>query len=201
MASESLWNYHRDEVDEVNDNAADGTSFKTKITGKTEAGSAQLENEGDADRPTWTPVPTLNVEVTIPLKYLSNFWRALNLLLINCKVGIDLSRTKDFVFVERNNSNVTCIDFKIANTKLYDPTATFSIKYSTKVLEITKQELKKKTISWNKYRSEIRAQSENQNLRHMIDPTFRNINKLFVLLFKNGDNNPTRNSFDKYYTP
>ena len=35
----------------------------------------------------------------------------------------------------------------------------------------------------------------------MIDPTFRNINKLFVLLFKNGDNNPTRNSFDKYYTP
>ena len=52
MASESLWNYHRDEVDEVNDNAADGTSFKTKITEKTEAGSAQLENEGDADRPT-----------------------------------------------------------------------------------------------------------------------------------------------------
>ena len=52
MASEGLWNYHRDEVDEVNDNAADGTSFKTKITEKTEAGSAQLENEGDADRPT-----------------------------------------------------------------------------------------------------------------------------------------------------
>ena len=35
----------------------------------------------------------------------------------------------------------------------------------------------------------------------MIDPTFRNINKLFVLLFRNGDDDPTRNSFDKYYIP
>ena len=35
----------------------------------------------------------------------------------------------------------------------------------------------------------------------MIDPTFRNINTLFVLLFKNGDNDPTRNYFDKYYMP
>ena len=33
----------------------------------------------------------------------------------------------------------------------------------------------------------------------MIDPTFRNINGLSVLSFKNGDNDPTRNSFMKYY--
>ena len=35
----------------------------------------------------------------------------------------------------------------------------------------------------------------------MIDPTFRNINRLFFLLLKNGDNDPTRNYFDKYYKP
>ena len=35
----------------------------------------------------------------------------------------------------------------------------------------------------------------------MIDPTFRNINRLFVLFFKNGDNNPTINPFVKYYMP
>ena len=35
----------------------------------------------------------------------------------------------------------------------------------------------------------------------MIDPTFRNINGLFFLLLKNGDNDPTRNYFDKYYKP
>ena len=35
----------------------------------------------------------------------------------------------------------------------------------------------------------------------MIDPTFRNINRLFVLSFKNGDNDPTRDSFDEYQIP
>ena len=33
----------------------------------------------------------------------------------------------------------------------------------------------------------------------MIDPTFRNINRLFILSFKNGDNDPTRDSYDTYY--
>ena len=35
----------------------------------------------------------------------------------------------------------------------------------------------------------------------MIDPTFRNINILFALSFKNGDNYPARTPFDKHYTP
>ena len=43
------------------------------------------------------------------------------------------------------------------------------------------------------------TQLQNNNLDYTIDPTFRNINRLFVLSFKNGDNNPTRNSFNKYY--
>ena len=65
----------------VDDNDSDGKSFeyKTKIVGNT---PERPGNEGDANRP---PVPTLHVEVTIPLKYLSNFWKSLNLLLINCE--------------------------------------------------------------------------------------------------------------------
>ena len=35
----------------------------------------------------------------------------------------------------------------------------------------------------------------------MIDPTFKNIDRLFTLSFKNGDNHPTKNSFVKYYMP
>ena len=57
----------------------------------------------------------------------------------------------------------------------------------------------KRTIFWNKYRSEITAQAKSNNLDHLIDPTFININRLFVLSFKNGDNDPTRDSFKKYY--
>ena len=56
-----------------------------------------------------------------------------------------------------------------------------------------------KTISWNKYKSEITTQPKNNNLDYLIDPTFRNINRLFLLLFKNGSNDPTRDSIDEYY--
>ena len=56
----------------------------------------------------------------------------------------------------------------------------------------------KRTISWNKYRSEITTQTKN-NLEYLIDPTFGNINRLFVLSFKNGNDDPIRNYFDKYY--
>ena len=67
-----------------------------------------------------------------------------------------------------------------------------------KFLENIKQGFKR-TISWNKYRSEKTTQPKNNNLGYLINPTFRNINRLFVLSFKNGDNDPTRYYFDKYY--
>ena len=59
----------------------------------------------------------------------------------------------------------------------------------------------KRTISLNKYRSEITAQPKNNDLDYLIGPTFKNINRLFVFSFKNGNNDPTRDSFDKYYMP
>ena len=66
------------------------------------------------------------------------------------------------------------------------------------MLENIKQELKW-TNSWNKYRSELTTQPKNINLYYLTDPRFRNINRLFVLSFENGDDDPTRDSFDKYY--
>ena len=75
-----------------------------------------------------------------------------------------------------------------------------SINDNIKFLENIKQEFKR-TISWNKYRSEITEQPKNNNLDYLIDPTFRNINRLFVLSFKNDDNDPTMKSFYKYYIP
>ena len=59
----------------------------------------------------------------------------------------------------------------------------------------------KRPISWNKYRSEITTQPKNNNLYYLIDPTFRNVNRLFVLWFKNGNIDPTGDSFNKYYMP
>ena len=59
----------------------------------------------------------------------------------------------------------------------------------------------KRTISWNKYKSEITTQIKNSNLDYLINPTFRNINSLFALPFKNGNNDPTRDFFENYYMP
>ena len=57
----------------------------------------------------------------------------------------------------------------------------------------------KRTISWNKYRSEITTKTKNNILDYLIDLTCRIINRLFLLSFKNGNDDPTRNSFNKYY--
>ena len=86
----------------------------------------------------------------------------------------------------------------ITSTKIYVPVVNLSINDNIKLLENAKQRFKR-TISWNKYRSEITTQPKNNNLNYLVDPTFRYINRLFVLLFQNGDNDPKRDSFEKYY--
>ena len=58
----------------------------------------------------------------------------------------------------------------------------------------------KTTVSWNKCRFEIKTQPKSNNLDYLIDITFRNINRLFALSFKNGDDDPKMNYFE-YYVP
>ena len=94
----------------------------------------------------------------------------------------------------------TAATFQMNNAKLYVPVVTLSMNDNIKFLESTKQGFKR-TISWNKQRSEIATQTKNNNLDYLIDPTFRNINRLFVLSFKNGNDDPSRDVFDKYYMP
>ena len=92
---------------------------------------------------------------------------------------------------------ITGATFQIDNAKHYIPVVTLSI------ININLENIKqgfKRTISWNKCRSEITTQPK-IHLDYLIDPTFRNINRLFVLSFKNCDKDPTRHSFDQYYMP
>ena len=75
--SGSLWQYYKDDP---NADIANSESFKSKvkITEKT-------PNDGN----------TKDVEIIVPLKYLSNFWRTLEMLLINCEVNLILTLSKD----------------------------------------------------------------------------------------------------------
>ena len=69
--------------DDPNDNITQSESFesKIKITGKTPAAGN-----------------TKDVEIIVPLKYLSNFWRTLEMPLINCEVDLILTWSKDCYF-------------------------------------------------------------------------------------------------------
>ena len=79
---------------------------------------------------------------------------------------------------------------------MYVPVISLSAE-NDKLLEQLKTGFKR-TIKWNKYRSEMSNQSKNNNLNYLIDPTFTNVNRLFVLNFENEDD---RTSFSKYYVP
>ena len=87
--------------------------------------------------------------------------------------------------------------FKIKDCKLYVPIVTLSAENDNNLLEQLKAGFKR-TIKWNKYRSEMSNQTKNNNLNYLIDPTFTNVNRLFVLTFENED---YRTSFSKYYVP
>ena len=93
---------------------------------------------------------------------------------------------------------ITGASFQINNAKLYVAVVDLYINDNIKFLKNLKQVFKR-TISWNKCRFEITTQPKNNNLDYMIDLTFRNINRLFVLSFKNGNSDSARHSFDKYF--
>ena len=96
------------------------------------------------------------------------------------------------------------LEFQITDTKLYVPVATLSKENDTKLSEQLKTRFKR-TIKWNKYRSQTTVQSNSNNLNYIIDPTLTNVNRLFFLSFQRiaGENNTKdhRDSFSDYYVP
>ena len=76
---------------------------------------------------------TKDFEIMVPLKYLSNFWKTLEMVLINCEKNLDLNWSKNCAIVTNNADQTTA--FSITNTKLYVPVVTLSIQDNLKLLE------------------------------------------------------------------
>ena len=172
--SGSLWQYcqeipavnNGDIVDFNGANAIDSCNFKTKITGQT-------GDNGIID----------NVEIMVPLKYLSNFWRTLEMFLINCEVELILAWSKNCVIIYTNVANQVPT-FTITETNLYVPAVTLSTQNNVKLLPQLKSGFKR-TISWNKYLTKPELLAQNANLNHLIEPNFQGVNRLFALAFEN----------------
>ena len=183
----SLWKYCKDiparnnnnEITEfTGGNTTDSFNFKAKIAGQT----------GDDE--------TKDVEIMVPLKYLSNFLRTLEMPLINCEVNLILTWSSTCVLISTNvqNQNAT---FAITDTKLYVLIVTLSTQENTKFLQQLKSGFKR-VINWNKYLSKPELLAQNPNLNHIIEPSFQGVNTPFVLAFENDDD---RISDDQYYLP
>ena len=166
--------------------------YKTKIVRSLAAG--ELEKD--------------DVEIAIPLKYLGNFWRSLDIPLINCEIKLVLSWYKECVLAVRafrgppaaaaNRINSpTSAKFEITDCKLYVPVVTLSAENDNKLLEELKSGFRR-SIKWNKYMSQMSNQNKNNNLNYLIDTTFSNVNRLYVISFENEDD---RTSYYKYYVP
>ena len=90
--------------------------------------------------------------------------------------------------------------FQITDTKLYVPVVTLSKENDIKLLEQLKSGFKR-TIKWNKYRSQMTIQPKDNNLNYLIDPAFTKVNRLFVLSFSRNNNTDSRYSYSNYYVP
>ena len=213
----SLWNYYRDEPNNppLNNYNADPITnsesfkYKSSITGKT-SDENQENNENTEHGNTRIKK---NLKIAVPLKYLNNFWRSLDMPLIDCEVSWTLTWSEDCVLTDittqrakpaqGDNPAREKIDalanatFKITDTKLYVSVVTLSTKENNNFLKQLKSGFKR-TIKWKLYRSEMTNQTKTNHLNHLIDPTFTKVNRLFVFSFKNEED---RTSFSKYYVP
>ena len=206
----SLWNYYRDQPSNPLSTNSESFKYKTSITGNTYNVDEKITDDdgNEVDNPNYdaNKVGKNETEVVIPLKHLSNFWRSLNIPLINCEVELILTWSKNCVLADMTvaNNPPTGLEFQIKDTKLYVPVVTLSKENDIKLLEKLKSRFKR-TIKWNKYRSQMTIQNNNNNSNYLIDPTFTNVNKLFVLSFERIEENNTkkdyRDSFSHYYVP
>ena len=103
-------------------------------------------------------------------EYLSNFWRTLEMPLINCKINLTLTWAEKCVISEGNKDTT----FKISGTALYASVPILLTEDNSKLLQQLKSDFKG-IGRWNQY------------LDYLIDPSFHWVNKIFALLFENND--------------
>ena len=113
----SLYQFTRDEPPDDNANVANDTTslvYKSKLIKGT-------DNNNNVN----------NVKLVVPLKYVSNFSRSLEMPLVNCKIDLELTWHKDCMISSADAAANHVVSFMITDTKLYVPVVTLSTKDNT----------------------------------------------------------------------
>ena len=188
-SSATLYQYKRDEPPEANataDLTADNSgSLKYKVS---LLGNPVLVGN----------ITKRSVKIVVPLKYLSNFFRSLEMPLINCKMKLNLTWKKEGVLSNQAGAAV----FIINDAKMYVPAVTLSKEDNKDFIEQQNKGFQR-SIYWNEYKTkEINENADTNVFKYInLDLSFQAVNRLFAVVYNRVDGQTTRNEQQKYYLP
>ena len=187
-SSATLYQYKRDEPpDDIANNLTQNNSasfdYKIKLLGNPEVANN---------------IARRNVKIVVPLKNLSNFFRSLEMPLINCKIKLNLTWKKEWILSDQRGDAV----FIINDTKLYVPVVTLSKEDNKDFIEQQNKGFQR-SIYWNEYKTKEMSENGDDNAVKYIslELSFQGVNRLFIVAYSRAAGQPDRNSQQKYYVP
>ena len=169
--SGSLWQFKRDEVPadnaELTINNSQSFKYKAAVLGKT-ANAVGGTNSSVKD-----------AKIVVPLKYLSKFWRSLQMPLINCKVYLELNWIENCILSTAGGS----AKFEITDAKLHVRIVTLSTKDCANLTKQLKEGFKRSDYSDSYETKPAKVIEKGKNLYKLLNASFQGVNRFFVLAY------------------
>ena len=181
--SGSLWQFKRHEVDGNVDLTVDVQHIPNNSSSFKYKSSLTTDRNG--------------IQIAVPLKHLSNFWRSLEMPLINCKVELSLTWNPN---CEMSNL-VGASTFTITDAKLYVPVVTLSTEDNAKLSKLLSKG-SKRPFYWKKCSAILnKTCDEDDYIRESLDASYQGVKRLFALAYRDrgGVNRVTVNSHRRYF--
>ena len=122
-------------------------------------------------------------KIAVPLKYLTNFWRSLEMPLINCKVYLELNWIEDCILSSAENT----AKFAITDTMLHVPIVTLSTKDGASLAKQLNHGFEK-SVYWNSCETKpAKVIEQGKNLYKLLNASFQGVKRLFVLAYSIAD--------------
>ena len=201
----SLYQYKRPELRDANANVVNLTSTLSSFKYQSGLVQKQLTTPNSENVPANIDLNFANVyriwkniKIVVPLKYISNFFRNLELPLINTKLFMELNWTKYSVLCNQNQNSI----FQIAKCELYIAIVNLNTKNNNKLSELLSKGFER-IVVWNEYKSKRERVTISQNdmfRRTFLDASFQGVSKLFAAAYETDAYN-TEESSRRYYLP
>ena len=128
-----------------------------------------------------------NTTIALQIMYLSNFWRSIEMQMINCKFELKLKRTNHIVFAAPGATNVDVnfnnTIFAINDTKLYVPLIALTEKVNQNLLTKGFEG----SVYWNEFKTKNESKITINQYRYFLHSIFVELNRFFVLIYSNQD--------------